>query len=83
MKKIFLIAIVTLLASCSSAEREYKTDSGIVPKFKVVENSFSNGQIYIVEIDSCEYIINKNASSGGVCHKGNCKNSIHWKTITR
>ncbi len=45
-------------------------------------NSNSYRSIYVVELDGCEYVVNKNAYSGGVCHKGNCKNELHKKSPT-
>lgn len=70
MKKILLLFVAALMMSCQSSE----------PKVSQPDSRQSlelKDNIYIVEIDSCEYIIFKRkigyAGMGGICHKENCK----------
>ena len=70
MEKILLLFVAALMMSCQSSE----------PKVSQPDSRESIGlkdNIYIVEIDSCEYIVFKRASGyagmGGICHKENCK----------
>lgn len=77
MKKLLLITAL-FLAACESNQK--------VPDNLKERNITSQGaydQISIITIDSCEYVKFVGYYKGSVCHKGNCKNPIHWKTITR
>jgi len=33
----------------------------------------SYGSYEIIELDSCQYVVFREAYKGGICHKGNCK----------
>ena len=63
MKKslLFIIGMVLILASCTTAiaQRTIKNVSG---------TSFD-----VIEVDSCEYIIGNAGYKGYMAHKGNCK----------
>lgn len=70
MKKILLLFVAALMMSCQSSE----------PKVSQPESRESialKDNIFIVEIDSCEYIIFSKVSGyggvGGIIHKENCK----------
>lgn len=71
MKKILLLFVAALMMSCqiSSEPEVSQPDSR--------ESIALRRDIFIVEIDSCEYIIFRRASGyggmGGICHKENCK----------
>lgn len=77
MKKIITIAIVGLMFSCETTDSELKIKNNY-NSFQDVANDIpvnSNGQVKVVLIDSCEYIVWAGSHGEvGFCHKGNCKN---------
>lgn len=66
MKKLFLILGLCLIAAVSCAPNDAK-----VVDDEAVESGFYmlGSNVYVVEIDSCEYLVNHYR----MAHKGNCK----------
>lgn len=62
MQLFFAITIFPMLYSCNM-------NSDIAHSTK----QYNYGQIEIIEVDSCEYILFRDAYKGGICHKENCK----------
>jgi len=83
MKKLIIaLTCAAVLLGCTN-EVDIYTDK---PNTMTAEQYISSGKfraINIITLDSCEYVITNSGSSGGVCHKGNCKNPIHWKVIAK
>ena len=58
-----LAAILLLAAVFSSCKIE--SDVSVV--------GTTYGPYEIIQLDSCEYVVFREAYKGGICHKGNCK----------
>lgn len=65
--------IIMIMLSCSNNKQNDHPVKMSVKEY----NSSGYRFMYTVEFEGCEYVITKNGYSGGVCHKGNCKNPIH------
>jgi len=64
MKTLLITLTALTLLSCQKPPKE-----NYAPKI----NSYNNGTIEIVIIDSCEYILSDVYAGNSICHKGNCK----------
>lgn len=77
MKKILLIATALGMMSCEvvppkSTATEVSTDGK-------VSYDFGDGyfNVYVVNIDGCQYLFRAHARNALLTHKGNCTNFIH------
>lgn len=72
MKKLLLIAsLMMILPSCvDKSNVKNKNTEYRLGKFGYI--------LKIVEIEGCEYFYTT-YNRGAMCHKGNCKNPIHYK----
>lgn len=83
MKSIFvLIGAFLLLILISCEERHQKEDSPLERQTEELIHKIKDGDLEILEIDGCEYLVYKehissNQGFGYLAHKGNCKNLIH------
>ena len=84
MKKLLKITLtltltLILLFGCNQRVNNKIDKSNTLFKTKTLEpeNNFDNKTIEIIIIDSCEYIWVKQSNSGGLTHKGDCKNKNH------
>jgi hypothetical protein len=68
MNKIILIFIVVMFTCC-----EPRLDGQTNNKY-VKQINPSNPEIYIISIDSCQYIYVQSGYASGLVHKENCKN---------
>lgn len=69
----FIIFCVLLLSSCNNEtirDTEYRSSK----HFKPVEINTVNPDVYILTIDSCEYIVTETYKGVSTIHKENCKN---------
>ena len=71
MNMISKISILLLLviASCKNTE----TNQEVTKKINVKRTKV-NRQVYVLEVDKCEYIVYSGLEKGGIIHKENCKN---------
>jgi len=65
---LYILLVSGVFTACTD-------DSSRVQK-DIVESEFGNG-ITILTIDKCDYVYVKRGNSGGLTHKGNCKNPEH------
>jgi hypothetical protein len=72
MKKLLLIAsAMIVLASCVEKSNV---------KTKNTTYQINNGiTLQLINIEGCEYYFVPLTGSYNLCHKGNCKNPIHYK----
>ena len=80
---IILIITVALLgfASCEQP-KPIEEDTELEHKTEETIHAITNGDVEILEIDGCQYIVYKeldgpNRGYGYMAHKGNCSNPIH------
>jgi hypothetical protein len=66
MKRILLIGLVSLMVSCEGGE---------------VTNSDASSW-NTINYDGCEYIYRVGIGTRSLVHKGNCKNTIHYRSDT-
>jgi hypothetical protein len=70
-KALFLGFITAIMLSCDVSPEVAKK------RQESMSEKIYNDNIYVVEIDSCEYVVfNRHigySGAGGICHKGNCK----------
>ena len=85
MKNTYYIISIVLLFMFSSCEQINKkeVDKKPEPQAEELIQNLKIGDLEILEIDNCEYIIykkspNRNKGFGFMSHKGNCKNPIHY-----
>jgi hypothetical protein len=73
MKKLLLIACgIIILASCvekSNVKTEYTN-------YKIGPYGYD---LKVINLEGCEYYFVPLTGSYNLCHKGNCKNHIHYK----
>jgi hypothetical protein len=77
MRKNILKGILLLALFVVSCKKEVPAERHITPLYKPV-NSLG-ATLWVTVIDSCEYIVVNNIT-GGLTHKGNCSNPIHYKS---
>ncbi len=91
MKKTFItifISIMILNYSCDQPKQKDE-DSTIEHEVESLIHNIPEGDLEILKIEGCEYIIyqdarNANLGYGYMAHKGNCKNPIHiYKDTTK
>lgn len=81
--QIFLvIGILIFLSSCEK-KKIVEEDTLLEHDTETRMHNINPGDVEILIIDSCEYIIYKevegsNKATGYMAHKGNCKNPIHY-----
>jgi len=78
---IILIYFTFLLTGCEQPTKN-EEDTPIEHDVEVTIHSIKKGDVEIISIDGCEYIVYKEAEGanqtyGYMAHKGNCKNPIH------
>jgi hypothetical protein len=84
MKNQFLklFIIVSFLISGCKQESSKDEDSKLEHETEETIHSIKQGDVEIILIDGCEYIVYKEAEGanhayGYMAHKGNCSNPIH------
>lgn len=65
MKKMYALILLIALFSCEPNAEHTKTNK-----------TYNMGNIRIVEIDGCEYVLSDVYGGDDICHKGNCKYCI-------
>lgn len=70
-KALLLVSIAAIMIACDeTTEKSYNRQDAM-------SETITRDNIYVVEIDSCEYIVyNRHvgySGAGGICHKENCK----------
>lgn len=70
MRYILIIMLLAVM-SCSDGE---KYDGTYIDLNKYKNTGVG---IYVVTIDSCEYVVYNGTYKGGIVHKENCGNSFH------
>lgn len=81
MKLMLSVIAVMMLSSCYEPNigmgSQTKTDSTTTKKdtvfTKEIEVNFSSISLYVVEVDSCEYLYGPWGNASVLTHKGNCK----------
>jgi hypothetical protein len=78
---IIFISISILNYSCEQSPQKDE-DSVVEHDAESIIHNIPEGDLEILEIDGCEYIIyqdarNANLGYGYMAHKGNCKNPVH------
>ena len=84
MKKTLIViftSISILNYSCEQPKQKDE-DSVVEHKTELLIHNIPEGDLEILEIEGCEYIVyqdarNANLGYGYMSHKGNCKNPIH------
>jgi len=72
MKKLLLIpSAMIVLLSCENTNVETKETS-----YKIGCNGLT---LKVITLEGCEYYFLPITGSYTMCHKGNCKNPIHYK----
>ena len=83
----FFLVIFAVFLSCEQPAVQDE-DNALEHQTEEVIHKIEVGDLEILEIDGCEYIVFKdgqgtNHGFGYMAHKGNCKNPIHcYKTVT-
>ena len=81
--KQYLYIFFTLVLALSCAQKEaIDEDTELEHKTEEVIHNIPEGDLEILTIDNCEYIVFKdnkgsNHGFGYMAHKGNCSNPIH------
>ena len=71
--KNLIVLLSIVFVSCSSDDKSTRV------KTELIENSGLGHGVEIITVDECQYVFKKSGYSGGLTHKGNCKNLIHSK----
>jgi hypothetical protein len=72
MKKLLLIAsAIIILASCKGSNVQTKDTN-----YKIGALGYT---LEVIELEGCEYLYTRIDRGAIMCHKGNCKNPIHYK----
>jgi hypothetical protein len=72
MKKLLLIASgMIILSSCDKSNIQGKTTN-----YKI---GYMGDTLKLIQIEGCEYFYTLIDRGAIMCHKGNCKNAIHYK----
>lgn len=85
MKKTSIIIIgILILAFVSCEDPKKDEDTPLEHQTEELIHKIKDGDLEILEIDGCEYLIYKehlssNQGFGYMSHKGNCKNPIHCR----
>jgi hypothetical protein len=86
--KIILVSAFILLCITIACNKRSASESEIV-KAKKTSNLYNSNierefEYTVIIIDSCEYLMWRTANGYlQITHKGNCKNSIHTKTVEK
>ena len=72
MKKLIILLSIAFV-SCSKEKENTRVKTDWIE-----EHGLGHG-LSIVNVDGCEYVFKKSGYSGGLAHKGDCKNLIHSK----
>ena len=88
MKRIlFLLCCIFLIVVFSCKQPKPKDeDTELEHQTEVTIHSIKEGDVEIIEIDGCQYIVYKettdaNHGFGYMAHKGNCSNSFHKNPV--
>lgn len=75
MKKALIALLLLGAVGCGPAKRDETNSPSIIPvSWNGKGGTICQEDFYIVEIDSCEYLISYYDRSMTITHKGNCKN---------
>lgn len=66
IKIIFVVLLTVYLMGCDNANN------------KATLHEIDNEEISVTTVDGCEYILFHGYNKGGIIHKANCKNPIHY-----
>jgi hypothetical protein len=76
VKKLLLATLlIGMMAGCEEPTVSSKTTNHTIPE----EGNIASEPFKVCVIEGCEYFICKNHKGNILCHKGNCKNIIHWR----
>jgi len=83
---IILLTSFFILTGCEQQPKN-EEDSTLEHKTEKIIHSIKEGDVEIISIEGCEYIVYKEAEGanhayGYMAHKGNCSNSIHCRSHT-
>ena len=74
MKHFIFLVLFFTIGSCGYSEKSTAGVSVPTGKDFLVDTGTGPCQIYVVEIDSCEYLVSMVGSQWGLMtHKGNCR----------
>jgi hypothetical protein len=76
MKKLLLATLlIGMISGCTEPTVSSRTTNYTIPS----KGKLASDPLKVCVIEECEYFICENYKGNILCHKGNCKNIIHWR----
>jgi PBP1b-binding outer membrane lipoprotein LpoB len=65
----YVLLVAVIFCGCGSSNSEQQKEQKPLNQIQSIET----GDVQVVQIDSCEYVVWNYAYAGGIVHKQNCK----------